>query len=143
MKRPLVIFAVVVLAAVLLVIGYLGGRRQATTVPAPAHSSTTAPDTAGKVLYWYDPMAPEQHFDKPGLSPMGMEMVPRYADAGGAAGGVVRIDPATVQNLGVRTAPVERRVLASAIRLPGTIPWDLRQAIIIRDRKSTRLKSSH
>src|SRR3546814_1112604 len=92
--------------------GYLGGRRQATTVPAPAHSSTTAPDTAGKVLYWYDPMAPEQHFDKPGLSPMGMEMVPRYADAGGAAGGVVRIDPATVQNLGVRTAPVERRVLA-------------------------------
>src|SRR3546814_917551 len=47
---------------------------------------------------------------------------------------VVRIDPATVQNLGVRTAPVERRVLASAIRVPGTITWDLRQAIIISAR---------
>src|SRR3546814_18549178 len=65
---------------------------------------------------------------------MGMEMVARYADAGGAAGGVVRIDPATVQNLGVRTAPVERRVLASAIRVPGTLTWDLRQAIIISAR---------
>src|SRR3546814_21043654 len=65
---------------------------------------------------------------------MGMEMVARYADAGGAAGGVVRIDPATVQNLGVRTAPVERRVLASAIRVPGTITWDLRQAILISAR---------
>src|SRR3546814_19148281 len=83
---------------------------------------------------WDDQMAAEQHFDIPGLSPRGMEMVPRYADAGGAAGGVVRIDPATVQNLGVRTAPVERRVLASAVRVPGTITWDLRQTIILSAR---------
>src|SRR3546814_7410742 len=98
-----------------------------------------------KILYWYDTMVPQQHFDKPGLSPMGMQMVPKYADEG-AAKDVVRIDPATVQNLGVRTAPVERRVLASAIRVPGTITWDLRQAITIsarRDRKSTRLNSNH
>jgi Cu(I)/Ag(I) efflux system membrane fusion protein len=133
MKRPLVIFAAVVAAVALLVAGYLGGRHQATTAPAPAHSSVTAPGTAGKVLYWYDPMVPQQHFDKPGLSPMGMQMVPKYADEG-AAKDVVRIDPATVQNLGVRTAPVERRVLASAIRVPGTITWDLRQAITISAR---------
>jgi membrane fusion protein, copper/silver efflux system len=133
MKHPLVIFAVVVLAAILLVVGYLGGRRQATTAHAPTHSSTTAPDTAGKVLYWYDPMAPEQHFDKPGLSPMSMEMVPRYADTG-AAGDVVRIDPATVQNLGVRTAPVERRVLSTALRVPGTVAWNPREAITVSAR---------
>lgn len=133
MKRPLVIFAAVVAAAALLVAGYLGGRRQATTVPASAHSSTNAPDTAGKVLYWYDPMVPEQHFDKPGLSPMGMEMVPRYADAN-ATGEVVRIDPATVQNLGVRTAPVERRVLSSALRVPGTVVWNPREAITVSAR---------
>ena len=133
MKRPLVIFAAVIAAVALLVAGYLGGRHQATTAPAPAHSSVTAPGTAGKVLYWYDPMVPQQHFDKPGLSPMGMQMVPKYADEG-AAKDVVRIDPATVQNLGVRTAPVERRVLASAIRVPGTITWDLRQAMTISAR---------
>src|SRR3546814_2879148 len=64
-----------------------------------------------KILYWYDTMVPQQHFDKPGLSPMGMQMVPKYADEG-VAKDVVRIDPATVQNLGVRTASVELRVLA-------------------------------
>jgi membrane fusion protein, copper/silver efflux system len=133
MKRPLVIFAVVVLAAILLVVGYLGGRRQAATAPASVHPSATAPSTTGKVLYWYDPMVPEQHFDKPGLSLMGMEMLPRYADTG-AAGDVVRIDPATVQNLGVRTALVERRVLSTALRVPGTVAWNPREASTISAR---------
>jgi len=133
MKRPLVIFAVVVATVALLVAGYLGGRHQAATTPASAHPSATVPDTAGTVLYWYDPMVPEQHFDKPGLSPMGMEMVPRYAGTG-AAGEVVRIDPATVQNLGVRTAPVERRVLSSTLRVPGTVEWNPREAIAVSAR---------
>jgi Cu(I)/Ag(I) efflux system membrane fusion protein len=78
-------------------------------------------------------MVPEQHFDKPGLSPMGMEMVPRYADTG-AAGNVVRIDPATVQNLGVRTALVERRVLSAALRVPGTLAWNPREAVTVSAR---------
>lgn len=134
MKRPLVVLAAVVAALALLIVGYLGGRRRTTAAPAPTHSSATAPDTGGKVLYWYDPMLPEQYFDQPGLSPMGMEMVPRYADAGGAAGGVVRIDPATVQNLGVRTALVERRVLSSTLRVPGTVAWNPREAITVSAR---------
>ena len=62
------------------------------------------------MLYWYDPMVPDQHFDKPGKSPfMDMELVPRYADAaGGSNGDAIRIDPRVVQNLGVRTAVAER-----------------------------------
>ncbi|MGS0997553.1 efflux RND transporter periplasmic adaptor subunit [Rhodanobacter sp. UC4451_H18] len=131
MKRPWVVFAAIVAAMALLVAGYLGGRRQAATVST--HLPATAPDTAGKVLYWYDPMVPEQHFDKPGLSPMGMEMVPKYAD-GSAAAGTVRIDPSTVQNLGVRTAPVERRVLSSALRVPGTVAWNPREAATVSAR---------
>ena len=56
------------------------------TAPAPAPMSA---DVAGKkVLYWYDPMVPTQHFDKPGKSPfMDMQLEPKYADAGDAAGG--------------------------------------------------------
>ncbi|MBT2142910.1 MULTISPECIES: efflux RND transporter periplasmic adaptor subunit [unclassified Rhodanobacter] len=133
MKRPLVIVAAAVAAAALLVAGYLGGRHRAATEPAQVRSSVTSPSAAGKVLYWYDPMVPEQHFDKPGLSPMGMEMVPRYADAG-AAGEVVQIDPATVQNLGVRTALVERRVLSGALRVPGTVAWNPREATTVSAR---------
>jgi membrane fusion protein, copper/silver efflux system len=34
-----------------------------------------------KVLYWYDPMKPEAHFDKPGKSPfMDMQLEPKYAE---------------------------------------------------------------
>ena len=134
LKPVLMIFAGALLAAVLLVVGYLGGRRIIKKVSASTGNAASATDAAErKVLYWYDPMVPQQHFAKPGLSPMGMQMVPKYADEG-AAKDVVQIDSATVQNLGVRTALVERRVLASVIRVPGTITWDLRQASTISAR---------
>lgn len=133
MKRPLLILTVALAAAALLAVGYLGGRRAGVEVPAasvPA-AAASAPRT---VLYWYDPMVPQQHFDKPGLSPMGMQMVPKYAGGDASSPGVVRIDPATVQNLGVRTVPVERRVLAGAIDVPGTVTWDVRQALTVSAR---------
>ncbi|HEY8587016.1 MAG TPA: efflux RND transporter periplasmic adaptor subunit [Rhodanobacter sp.] len=133
MKRPLLILAVAAVVAALLAVGFLGGRRHATHTSMTMGSSIAAPDAAGKVLYWYDPMMPEQHFDKPGLSPMGMEMVPKYASSGVAAD-VVRIDPATVQNLGVRTALVERRTLSRTVTVPGTVSWDLREASTISAR---------
>ena len=134
MKRAPIILASVLLAALLLLVGYFGGRRHPPASSAQTGSAMPAAHGGDKkILYWYDSMVPQQHFDKPGLSPMGMQMVPKYADEG-VAKDVVRIDPATVQNLGVRTASVERRVLASAIRVPGTITWDLRQATTISAR---------
>lgn len=134
MKRPLIIFAAVIAAAVLLVVGYFGGRRQAATAPMTAHpSAPVSAAAARKVLYWYDPMVPEQHFDKPGLSPMGMEMVPKYADAA-TDPSVVRIDPAVVQNLGVRIAPVERRVLSAVVKVPGTVAWNSRETVTVSAR---------
>ena len=134
LKPVLMIFAGALLAAVLLVVGYLGGRQHAPSVSASTGNAASATDAAErKVLYWYDPMVPQQHFAKPGLSPMGMQMVPKYANDGGPKDGI-QIDPTTVQNLGVRTALVERRVLASAIRVPGTITWNLRQASTISAR---------
>ncbi|MEO8810443.1 MAG: efflux RND transporter periplasmic adaptor subunit, partial [Rhodanobacter sp.] len=133
MKRPLIVFAAASCAVLLLLAGYLGGRRQSVTASANMAAPSSSTDTARKVLYWYDPMVPAQHFAKPGKSPMGMEMVPRYADGGGANDGV-SIDSATVQNLGIRTAPVMRRVLSTAVRVPGTITWNLREAATISAR---------
>ncbi|WP_458068493.1 efflux RND transporter periplasmic adaptor subunit [Rhodanobacter sp. BL-MT-08] len=125
------LFTIAVLSIVLLLIGYVGGRH-ASTPPATTATAASA-ESSKKILYWYDTMVPEQHFPKPGLSPMGMQMVPKYADPQTPKDGV-RIDAGTVQNLGVRTAVVERRVLAAAIRVPGTITWDLRKATIISAR---------
>ena len=33
-----------------------------------------------KVLYWYDAMDPQHHYEKPGKAPDGMDLVPMYAD---------------------------------------------------------------
>ncbi len=47
---------------------------------APPSASRLRP-SARKVLYWYDPMKPEVHFNKPGKSPfMDMQLVPKYAE---------------------------------------------------------------
>jgi Cu(I)/Ag(I) efflux system membrane fusion protein len=87
-----------------------------------------------KVLYWHDPMVPSQHFDKPGKSPfMDMQLVPKYADeAAGEAG--IRIDPARVQNLGVRLVAAERGTLSSALAATGTIDFNQRDVAIVQAR---------
>lgn len=104
-------------------------------------SPSTAMSTASggeKILYWYDPMVPAQHFDKPGKSPMGMEMIPRYAE-GGPSGGEsagVRIDPAAEQNLGVRLTTVRRGDLASAVDAVGVIDFNQRDVAIVQARSA-------
>jgi RND family efflux transporter, MFP subunit len=141
MKRATLIFIAVPAAAVLVALGYFAGHRpgsapaQAGTA-GPAPSGSAAADGSGKkILYWYDTMVPQQHFDHPGLSPMGMQMVPKYAGGISTSDkGMVSINPATVQNLGVRTATVERRVLAAAVQVPGTVTWNLRNAVTISAR---------
>ncbi|TAM97029.1 MAG: efflux RND transporter periplasmic adaptor subunit, partial [Rhodanobacteraceae bacterium] len=88
-----------------------------------------------RVLYWYDPMKPEQHFDHPGLSPMGMQMVPKYANQSEAGDqNVVRVSPAEVQNLGMRTAQVKVAPMADAVNVPGTVAWDQNLAVTVSAR---------
>ncbi|WP_449448196.1 efflux RND transporter periplasmic adaptor subunit [Thermomonas brevis] len=113
-----------------------GGSRNDT----PAAPDTTS--TGRKVLYWYDPMVPDQHFDKPGKSPfMDMQMVPKYA--GEATEGGVVIAPGIRQNLGIRTVVVKRGQLSAAIRVPGTIGWDLRQERIVSARVDAIVERLH
>jgi Cu(I)/Ag(I) efflux system membrane fusion protein len=60
---------------------------------------------------------------------MDMQLVPKYADE--AAGGGVRIDPGLRQGVGLRTEPVEVGRLASTMRVPGTLAWDLRRESVV------------
>ena len=112
-------------------IGYLIAQRSVPAGVQPA--ATQSPDK--KVLYWYDPMKPQQHFDHPGLSPMGMQMVPKYANEGGAVDqSVVHVSPVEVQNLGMRMARVKVGRLADSVDVPGTVAWDQRLAVTISAR---------
>jgi Cu(I)/Ag(I) efflux system membrane fusion protein len=80
-------------------------------------------------------MVPQQHFPAAGKSPMGMDMVPKYADVGAGSGDAgFKIDPARVQNLGVRIASVERGELASGVQATGTIDFNLRDVAIVQAR---------
>ncbi len=73
-----------------------------------------------KIKYWWDPMlSPPYISDKPGKSPMGMDLVPVYEDEVAGSGSQVTIDPAVVQNMGVRVAMVTEGPLRRSVRLVG------------------------
>ena len=104
---------------------------------APAVSSTAANAPAKKILYYYDPMVPLEHYDNPGtLSSMGMKTVPRYADSDQAAGGTpgVTIDPATAQNFGMRVVTVTRGALSQGLTVTGVIDFNQRDVAVIQAR---------
>jgi Cu(I)/Ag(I) efflux system membrane fusion protein len=77
-----------------------------------------------EILYWYDPMHPDVHFDAPGRSPfMDMDLVAKYA-GGDADREIVRIRPEMMQNLNIRTATAERGALQREIRSFGSVEYD-------------------
>jgi len=101
------------------------GRETSRHPDAVSSAASAARD--GTVLFWYDPMRPDQHFDAPGKSPfMDMQMVPKYADERTNDDARVRISPQMAQNLGMRTAPVVRGGFANRIDASGRIEADER-----------------
>ena len=90
-----------------------------------------------KILYWYDPMVPAERYDNPNsLSSMGMKTQPKYADDGGAPGEApgVAIDPAAMQNLGIRIVPAQMGSLAATLNVTGSIDFNQRDVAIIQAR---------
>ena len=77
---------------------------------------------ARKIKYWVAPMNPAYISEKPGKSPMGMDLVPVYEDGQEPdTAGMVTVDPVMVQNMGVRVAPVERGSIFRHIRTLGEV----------------------
>lgn len=110
--------------------------------PAAHEAAAPAAQAERKVLYWYDPMVPDQHFDKPGKSPfMDMALVPRYADE--AAGAGVAIDPRTRQSLGMRTATAETGRLWRRIDTVGTVRADDNRVMMLQTRVNGWLEALH
>jgi Cu(I)/Ag(I) efflux system membrane fusion protein len=132
-KQTLISIAV---GAALLAIGAAGGWWWSQRSMAHGEAAPAASEDGRKVLYWYDPMYPQQKFDKPGKSPfMDMELVPKYADGDGESTSV-KIDPAVTQNLGMRLAPVSKISLASQIDATGVIGFNERDVAIVQARAS-------
>ena len=109
MKKQILIAAALLSIAVL---GFLAGRAW-----TPDSVDAAGSDSGGdrEILYWVAPMDSDFRRDEPGKSPMGMDLVPMYADQVDSQPGVVMIDPTVVNNLGVRTAVARRSPLPRLI----------------------------
>ncbi|MXR67701.1 MULTISPECIES: efflux RND transporter periplasmic adaptor subunit [Shewanella] len=80
-----------------------------------------------KPLYWVAPMDPNYTSDKPGKSPMGMDLIPVYKkELGGidAGPGTIMISPEVVNNLGVRKVKVKKGLLHTKIETVGYVKYD-------------------
>lgn len=88
-----------------------------------------------KILHYVDPMNPALKFDKPGIAPCGMPLVPVYADSMGPVGGgmdpqtplppgTVRISPEKQQLIGVRVIAVEKVPWTHTLRVLGRVTPD-------------------
>jgi membrane fusion protein, copper/silver efflux system len=135
--RKLIGFALAaaVLATLSAAAGYWLARRGSEA--AKPGQARTAPGLERKPLYWYDPMAPNQRFDRPGKSPfMDMQLIPKYADSADEASPSVRIDPGIVQNLGVRFTQVERGPLSQPVEAVGTLGFNQRDVAVVQARSA-------
>jgi RND family efflux transporter MFP subunit len=86
----------------------------------------TDPKTGKKIKYWVAPMDPTYIRKEPGKSPMGMDLVPVYEEEGEEKepASTIRIDPVTIQNMGLRLAKVQRKALMRQIRTFGNVTYD-------------------
>ncbi|WP_419813226.1 efflux RND transporter periplasmic adaptor subunit [Bacterioplanoides sp.] len=75
-------------------------------------SVNSSPGNEKQPLYWVAPMDPDFRRDQPGLSPMGMELVPVYEE--NRSPGEVSISAAVESQMGVTTATAERLPWLSA-----------------------------
>lgn len=115
---------IVITAAVSLFAGaYWSAPLHALLGMAHQHApSETAPPESGAAKLWTCSMHPQVIQDHPGLCPIcHMALVPLAAagDGENAHMGALEIDPAVVQNMGVRTAKVRRGPVTREIRATG------------------------
>ncbi|MBI4828172.1 MAG: efflux RND transporter periplasmic adaptor subunit [Nitrospinae bacterium] len=115
-------FALTVALALAIAAGYYGwsylSHRGAAQAPAAKS------DEKGRaILFYRHPMDPSITSDRPAKDSMNMDYIPVYADEAAAAG-VVSIDPAVAQTIGVRYATARRTTLAREIRTTGIVTYD-------------------
>jgi len=92
----------------------------------PVYAEQSVSPGQRKIAYYKDPMHPWYTSDKPGKAPdCGMDLVPVYEGESDVKG--IKIDPVTVQNIGVKTEEITKRMLTKVIRTVGKVDYDERK----------------
>ncbi len=99
----------------------------------PVYDESSNSGGERKIAYYKDPMHPWYTSDKPGKAPdCGMDLVPVYEGESDVQG--IKINPVTIQNIGVQTETVERRKLSKIIRTVGKVDYDERKVYSINSK---------
>lgn len=118
MKQTIVVGGALVIGVIVGIIGYyLIGAGGDMTAEGKASGGDDEP------LYWVAPMDPNFRRDEPGKSPMGMDLVPVYAEDE-TDKGTIRVSPAVEHSIGVRTAPVRRGRLHDELTTVAFVQYD-------------------
>jgi len=140
-RWPALVLGVVILISAALWI--LRDRDDAADATADNPVTGVVQDDSGRrVLYWYDPMAPQERFDKPGKSPfMDMQLLPKYADE--ASDTRVQVAPSVQQNLGIRTEQVQKTSFGESIVAVARLEVNERQLHALPSRVSGYVERLH
>jgi len=110
------------------ILGAIGmyGLQQSGILNSSVGSMGSSARAEKKILYWVAPMDPNFRSEKPGKSPMGMDLIPVYegAENNDDDSNAIKIKPSVVNNIGVRTASVERLDLSQNIETVGYLDYD-------------------
>ena len=109
--------------------------------PNPAGEEELPEQDGRKIKYWQAPMDPSYIRDKPGKSPMLMDLVPVYEDEMEDEG--IRINPTITQNIGVKTEKVKFRKLTRTIRTIGRLTYDERKVSHIHTKYEGWIEKLH
>lgn len=126
MRRPslLAIFAAGLVLGVVLTAAVLRGLRRPAAAPPPA--AQNAPSAPAAPAAPREQFVPASHVARAPAPAASAAAAPLDRGTGGARGGEIRIDPAMLQDLGVRTTLVEPRVVTESIHTTGYVDYDQR-----------------
>ncbi|WP_440056612.1 efflux RND transporter periplasmic adaptor subunit (plasmid) [Pseudoalteromonas sp. T1lg65] len=113
----------IIIALIMLMLGVTLGSQ----FSQPSSGSGEQASGEKQPLYWVAPMDPNYRRDKPGKSPMGMDLVPVYEEASSTeqyGEGAVEIAPHVVNNLGVKTAKASVTVMEHEITTVGYVQYN-------------------
>lgn len=81
-----------------------------------------AAEPGREIAFWKSSMIPNFVSPKPGVDPMGMDLIPVYVDEL-AGEHFVTLSPAQMENIGLRTATVRREEAERAVRTVGQVDY--------------------
>jgi len=134
-KTQNIIIGILIVIIAVITYLWLGGSNRTSNADNMAGNTAMTTQKDKKILYWRAPMNPNEVYDKPGKSKMGMDLVPVYEDEA-SGGGIVSISGAVQQNMNVKTAVVEEKNLSSQVVTNGILQTDEQKEYIVTTKVS-------